>query len=170
MMNLFRRKPKYHFVFGNGSVGGFEVDFYMTENRPKDCYVHIHGKSVGGSIFDVKLNGYTYGYLMESARQGNEDNIHGFCVMLCTLANQVYIDEGLCNDVITAIGKYQKRLMKKAEEAAKSVTPEREMAEQAFMESVVEYAAATPKRRKKISKAEREMLKEVLNENKEGEA
>lgn len=168
MGNIFKKKPKYHFFFGNESIGGFEVDFYMTENKPKDCYVHIHGKSPDGGIFDVRLNGYTYGYLMESARQGKEDNIHGLCVMLFTLASQVYVDEGLRNDVIKAIGKYQKRLMKKAGEAAKSVTPEQDTADQAFMESVAEYAAATPKRRKEISRADRELMREVLNENKEG--
>lgn len=160
-------KPKYHFFFGNESVGGFEVDFYMTENKPKDCYVHIHGKSSRGGIFDIKLNGHTYGFLMESARQGNVENIHGFCAMLFTIATHIYTDETLSAKVLEAVIDYQDRLMQKGAEQAKQVTEAEEAASQAYMEGLVEYANASPKEREQIRREEKEIMKDILKE--EGE-
>lgn len=161
--NIFKKKPKYHFFFGNESVGGFNVDFYMNENKIEDCYVHIHGKSIANGIFDVKFNGYSYGYLMESARQGITDNIEGFCTMLYAIVNQVYADEGLYNDLIKAIQKYQKRLLKRAEKEAANISEVQNEADTAFMQSVVEFAEADPKRRKEIQAEDKALLKEMLN-------
>lgn len=168
-MNVFGKRPKYHFFFGNESVGGFNVDFYMNENKVEDCYVHIHGKSIAKGIFDVKFNGYSYGYLMESARQGITGNIEGFCTMLYAIVNQVYADEGLCNDLIKAVQKYQKRLLKRAEKEAANVTEAQNEADTAFMQSVVEFAEADPKRRKEIQAEDRAILKDVLSEKGEEE-
>lgn len=141
----------------------------MDENKPEKCYVHIHGKSIAPGIFDVKFNGYSYGYLMESARQGITDNIEGFCTMLYAVVNQVFTDEGLANDLIKAVSKYQERLMNKAEGAAKNVTESEELASQAFMEDVVARSQMSKKEAKKASEEEKAILREVLNEDKEGE-
>lgn len=163
--NIFPKKePEYHYFFGNESVGGFEVDFYMTENKPSDCYVHIHGKSGNGGIFDVKLNGYSYGYLMASAQQGNEENIHGFCAMLFILATQIYQDNGLCNDVLKAINKYQKRLDKKAEEVAKSTTKEQEEADDALINDIIAEQSMSKKELKAKRESDHEMMREILQE------
>ncbi len=165
--NPFKKKPKYHFFFGNESVGGFNVDFYMTEKKPKKCYMRISGKSDRGVTFEVKLNGYSYGFLMESARQCQEDNIHGFCAMLFILASEIYQDQGLRNDIVKAITKYQNRQMKRAESEAAKIDEATEQADQAFMEDIASEQGLSKKELKAKREADKEAMREVLNEVKE---
>ncbi len=164
MGKIFKKRP-----YKSLEIGGkaFIADFYV-DNKKADAehnYLHIHTPN---NVFEQKVVGYPYVYLLAAVEQGKEEEVHGYCALLWRVTQEIYQDAGLANDILRAFNKHDKRLMKKAEEAAKSVTPEQETADQAFMESVAEYAAATPKRRKEISRADRELLREVLNDNKEG--
>ena len=112
-------------------------------------------------------NIHAYGYLLEAANQEKIEQIHGYAAMLFILSQQFTQDQGLTNDVVRSINKWQKRMDKKAQEAAKDVSDAEETASQAFMEEVAAYADATPKERKKMRKADKAALREVLGE-KEG--
>lgn len=167
-MGIFKRKPIYHYFFGNENLGGFEVDFYMEENNIKNCYMRIVGKNEQGGIFDIKLNGHSYGYLMESARQGKEDNIHGFCAMLFLIATGIYEDERFGNDVMKAVMKYQKRLFAKAESNAKQVTEAEEMGAQALFDDVIAESTMSKKELKKKRAEDKALMKEIIRENNNG--
>lgn len=132
------QKPVYHFEFGGGVADyAFAVDFFMKEGSPKDCYMQV--KSALG-MFDFKLQGYTYWYLMESARQGIEENIHGFCATMSLVAGGVYQDEEFSQDIISAVMRYSERLIEKAKITAGEVTDEQEQMSQTIMEDVAKFA------------------------------
>lgn len=131
------KKPVYHYKFGAGDNRGFVVDFYMKEGSLDDCYMEI---SAGAGVFNLKLQGYAYGYLMESARQGLTDNIHGFCAMLFLISDGVYRDAEFAVDLMEAIGGYYERLMERAEQKAEVVTDEQELQAQAVMEELAKFA------------------------------
>ena len=89
--------------------------------------------------------------------------------MLWRVTQEIYQDLGFCQDIIKAINKRDKRLMKEAERNAAKVSEAEEMASQAFMEDVVAYAEASPKERKRMSKESRKEMKQILNEDSNGE-
>lgn len=130
------RKSMYHYDFAGGELS---VDFYMKENVPGQCYMHIKAKT---GVFEIKLQGYTYGYLLESARQGLVDNIHGFCLIMFNIAEGIYQDQEFADGIMSAINDYAQRRLDKAAELAASVTPEQEQADEALMRDVAEYADA----------------------------
>lgn len=57
----------------------------------------------------------------------------------------------------------------KAKEAARNVSDTDETASQAFMEEVAAYADASPKECKRMSKESRKEMKQILNEDSNGE-
>lgn len=159
-MSIFnKRKPYRHFVFG----GAFLVDFYRDEKDIKGCYADITTVS---DNFSLKVTGYPYGYLLASAEADNLDNIHGFCAMMYLIADGVYQDAGLANDLMKVIGKYQKRLLKRAESEAKAVKDHEEAASQALMEDIASEQGMSKKELKAKRKADKAALREVLNEKK----
>lgn len=161
-MNILKAKP-----YKTVECGGFIANFYYKEGNLARTYLEI--TTVSG-IWSMRIAGntYPYGYLLEAARQKKTEQIHGYAAMLFILSQQFVQDQGLTNDVVRGINKWQKRIDKKAQEAAKGVSDAEEIASQAFMEEVAAYADATPKERKKMRKANQEVLREVLKE-KEGE-
>ena len=162
-MNILKTKPKYHIEIGNGA---FIADFYVDEKHPdvEHNYLHIHTPN---KVFEQRVVGYPYGYLLAAVSQGNEEEVHGYCVMLWRVTQEIYQDAGFANDIIRAINKRDKRLTKQAEKEAAKVSEAEEMASQAFMEDVVAYAEASPKERKRISKESRKEIKQILNEDKD---
>lgn len=131
------QKPVYHFEFGKGVADyAFVVDFFMKEDS-SNCYMQV--KSAHGA-FEFKLQGYTFWYLMESARQGLEENIHGFCATMYLVADGLYQDEEFAQDLLNAVMRYSDRLMEKAKLAAKEVTDEHEQMSQTLMEDVAKFA------------------------------
>lgn len=161
-MDILKTKP-----YKTVECGGFIANFYYKEGDLKKTYLEI--TTVSG-VWSMRIAGNThpYGYLLEAANQEKVEQIHGYAAMLFILSQQFTQDQGLIDDVVRGINKWQKRMDAKAREAAKNVSDAEETASHAFMEEVAAYADATPKERKKIRKADKEVLREVLNE-KEGE-
>lgn len=164
-MNILKPKPKYHIEIGGGA---FIADFYVDEKHPdvEHNYLHIHTPN---KVFEQRVVGYPYGYLLADVSQGNEEEVHGYCMMLWRVTQEIYQEAGFANDIIRAINKRDKRLMKQAEKEAAKVSEAEEMASQSFMEDVAAYAEASPKERKRMSKESRKEMKQILNEDSNGE-
>lgn len=160
-----KKTPQYSVSVGNNT---FVADFYVDEKNPdvKHNYLHIYAPN---GVFEQKVVGYPFGYLLAAVSQGKEEEVHSYCVMLWRVTQEIYQDLGFCQDIIKAINKRDKRLMKEAERNAAKVSEAEEMASQAFMEDVVAYAEASPKERKRMSKESRKEMKQILNEDSNGE-
>lgn len=163
MKITIKNKPKHHLEIGGGA---FIADFYVNEKRPdaEHNYLHIHTPN---HVFEQKIVGYPYGYLLAAVSQGNEEEVRNYCVMLWRITQEIYQDAGLANDILRAFAKYDKRLMKQAEKNAAAVTDAQEQAAQAFMEDIVSEQSMSNKELKAKREADREMMKEILDE-KEG--
>lgn len=144
------KKPVYHYDFSIGENKGFIVDFYMKEGSLNDCYMEV---STGSGVFNFRLQGGTYGYLMESARQGLTDNIHSFCAMMFLIADGVYKDAEFASDLVGAIGGYFDRMIEQSEQTAEAVTDEQEQVAQSIMNEIAKFAELD-------SDAERDAIRE----------
>lgn len=165
-MSILKTKPRYSVNVGNGA---FVADFYADGRHPdvEHNYLHIHTPN---HVFEQKIVGYPYGYLLAAVSQGNEEEVHNYCVVLWRVTQEIYQDAGLANDILRAFAKYDKRLMKQGAEKAKAVTDSEEMASQAFMESVVERSQMNKKEAKAASEEDKAEMRAILNEDKENEA
>lgn len=162
-MGAFKQKPYESVSVGNGA---FIADFYVDEKKAdiEHNYLHLHTPN---RVFDMRVIGYPFGYLLAALKQGKEEEIHSFCVLLWRMTQEIYQDGALANDIVKAFIKRDRRLMREAERGAKAITPEQEQADAAFMQEVIKYAEASPKEREKMRKADRELIKEVLNEERQ---
>lgn len=164
-MSIFKTKPRYSVNVGGNA---FIADFYVDEKHPdvEHNYLHIHTPN---NVFEQKIVGYPYGYLLAAVSQGNDEEVHNYCVVLWRVTQEIYQDPGLANDILRAFAKYDKRLMKQAEKNAAAVTDSEEMASQAFMEDIASESGMSKKELKAKREADRQMMKEVLNEKDNGE-
>ena len=164
-MSIFKTKPRYSVNVGGGA---FIADFYVDEKRAdvEHNYLHIHAPN---HVFEQKIVGYPYGYLLAAVSQGNEEEVHNYCMVLWRVTQEIYQDAGLANDILRAFAKYDKRLMRQAEKNAAAVTPEAEQASQAFMEDIASESGISKKELKAKREADREMMKAALNEKEDGE-
>lgn len=162
MSNRLKLKnaPKHHIEIANGAV---IVDFYVNEKDIKKCYMRMYARN---GAFDYKIGAcHTYGYLMAAINQGNTRELEAFCILLWRMTQECYQDETLAKDLVTCFNARDERLMKQAEKNAAAVTDSEEMASQAFMESVVERSQMSKKELKAKREADRQMMKEILNED-----
>lgn len=161
-MNILNSTPQHHI-----EVGGFIIDLYFKEGNIKKSYMEI--KTLSG-IFSMRIDARThpFGYLWAAASQGKETQLHGYAVMMYRTAMALTQSQGFVDGLTKEINKLDKRLVKKAEKASSEVTEYQDQASAVFMEEVAAYAEASPKDRKKIRKANKVALREVLNE-KEGQ-
>lgn len=164
-MSILKNKPRYSVDVGNGA---FIADFYVDEKRAdvEHNYLHIHTPN---HVFEQKIVGYPYGYLLAAVSQGNEEEIHSYCTVLWRVTQEIYQDAGLANDILRAFAKYDKRLMKQAEKNAAAITPEAEQASQALMEDIVSESGMSKKELKAKREADKAEMRAILNEDKEGE-
>lgn len=158
-----RNAPKHHIEIANGAV---IVDFYVNEKDIKKCYMRMYARN---GAFDYKIGAcHTYGYLMAAINQGNTRELEAFCILLWRMTQECYQDETLAKDLVTCFNARDERLMKQAEKNAAAVTDSEEMASQAFIEDIVSEQGMSKKELKAKREADKQMMKEVLNE-KEGE-
>lgn len=158
-----RNAPKHHIEIANGAV---IVDFYVNEKDIKKCYMRMYARN---GAFDYKIGAcHTYGYLMAAVNQGNTRELEAFCILLWRMTQECYQDETLAKDLVTCFNARDERLMKQGAEKAKAVTDSEEMASAAFMESVVERSQMSKKELKAKREADKELMREILNE-KEGD-
>lgn len=163
-MSILKTKPRYSVNVGNGA---FVADFYVDEKRAdvEHNYLHIHTPN---HVFEQKIVGYPYGYLLAAVSKGNEEEVHNYCILLWRITQEIYQDIGFANDIIKAINKRDKRLMKQAEKKAVAVTDSEEMAAQAFMEDIASESGMSKKELKAKREADKAEMRAILNE-KEGE-
>lgn len=161
-MSIFDKKPYKSVVCGSGA---FTLDFYVDEKHPTDKsrnYLHITTPS---GVFEQIVRNYAYGYLLIAAEKGNIRELEAYCLMLYRVSDEVYQDLGFANDILRAINKRDKRLMREGASRAKSVTEHEELASQSLMEDVAAYADATPKERKQMRQQWKEDVREALRED-----
>lgn len=144
-------------------VGEWKFTFHYKEGSIDRTFLSITSTS---GIFNCRVGGNThaYGYLLAAAQQGLDNQLAGYATTLYIPAMAMTQDAGLTADVQKAINEWMKRKEAEAKSAAAAVTDSEEMASQAFMEEVAAYADATPKERKKMRKADKSALREVLRE------
>lgn len=162
-MSIFKTKPRYSVNVGNGA---FVADFFVDERHPdvEHNYLHIHTPN---NVFEQKVVGYPYGYLLAAVSQGNEEEVHNYCVMLWRVTQEIYQDAGFANDILRAFAKYDKRMMKRAEKNADAVTPEAERGAQAFLEDIASESGMSKKELKAKIEADKAEMRAILNEDKE---
>lgn len=159
-------------------VGEWKFTFHYKEGSIERTFLSITSTS---GIFNCRVGGDThaYGYLLAAAKQERIDQLQGYIVSLFIPAMAMTQDQELTSGVQKAIVEWQKRKEAEGAEKAKAVTDSEEMASQAFMGSVVERSQMNKKEAKAASEADKELMREVLNEdadksaaqeqNKEGE-
>lgn len=148
-------------------VGEWKFTFHYKEGSIERTFLSITSTS---GIYSMHIGGNThaFGYLLAAAKQGLDNQLAGYATTLYIPAMGITKDQGLCNEVQKAISKWMKRKESEAKSAAKAVTDSEETASQAFMESVVERSQMNKKEEKAASEADKEIMREILNE-KEGE-
>lgn len=158
MKQLFTTKPKYDLT-----LGGFNVKFYASSRVALDNYVLITTKD---GLMNIKLRGYTYKYLLESANKGNHNEIQSFATLMYVITQNVYLDGELALDMIKSVADYTDRLLKKGADKAAEITEAEEAANQALMEDVAAYADAKgAKAKKALRKQWKKEVKQVINED-----
>lgn len=160
-MSILKNKQRKPYLVKE--VGEWRFSFHYKEGSIDKTFLLIMSTS---GIFNCRIGGNThaYGYLLAAAKQGLDAQLQGYAVTLYVPAMAMTQDAGLTADVQKAINKWMKRKEAEAKSAAAAVTDSEEMASQAFMDEVAAYADATPKERKKMRKADKAALREVLNE------
>ena len=142
------------FTFGNPveskfEFGGFKVIF-------RRFWLDI--ETVSGN-FKVRflVSDHPYGYLFVSAKQGNFDNIHGFCAYIYKLSHTLTTDNKLVEDVHKAMINYDKRF---AAKAATQVSSDNDDFDLEVVKQNHEVGKMTKKERKQRKKEIKEALKD----------
>lgn len=160
--NIFKRKKQT--PIEHVDVGGYIVNFYFKENSIVDSYMEIRTISDNWRMrLDARHT--MYGYLLTAAQQGNESQVHGYCVQLYIMATA--LDQGLINDVQKAIAKFMKRKDKEADSEAKSVTEAQIAGDEALMQEAIERGEmrGNKKAERKAAKESQEEIRKVLKED-----
>ena len=114
----------------------------------------------GNFKFRSMASEHPYMYLLESVRQGNEENVFGYAERIYIIQSTLTREQGLVNDIDKAIAKYDRRLTAKN-------TPEPEDSEAASIaevKNVQAYVDASPKEKRKIEREANGRFKKALKE------
>lgn len=149
-------------------VGEWKFTFHYKEGSIERTFLSITSTS---GIYSMHIGGNThaFGYLLAAAKQGLDNQLAGYATTLYIPAMGITKDQGLCNDVQKAISKWMKRKEAEAKSAAKAVTPEQDMASAALMEDIASEQGMSKKELKAKREADRQLMKEVMNEKDDGE-
>ena len=147
-------------------VGEWKFTFHYKEGSIERTFLSITSDS---GMFNCRIGGRSeaYYFLLHVAMKDDIHVLHDYITRVACLAS-IWNDTKLASDVNNALNDWQKRKEAEGAEKAKAVTDSEEMASQAFMESVVERSQMSKKEAKAASEADKELMREVLNE-KEGE-
>ena len=161
-MSILKTKP-----YKSVDAGQFHFDFYYKEGSVKDTCLEV---TCDSGMFNCLIGGRseTYYFLLHVAMQNDTAVLHDYITRLYHLA-MVWNDTELAKDVNTAIDNWHERVNAEAAEKAAAINDSEEMASQAFMEDVVAYAEASPKERERMSEEDRKEMKQILNEDSNGE-
>lgn len=158
-MRILKRTPKPETVLNLGG-GAFTVEFRSGKDW-KDSVMKI---STPSGVMAMEVRGWPYLYLRESARQGREDEILAYCVMMYRVAEGVYKDPIFAADIIKSVKDYDARLEAEGYGAAAKVTETEEVISQSVMEEAAEHAAASRGKRRQMRRDSRKEVREALHE------
>lgn len=163
--NRFKFKNK---AYKTVAVGEWLYEWFIDQKKPERSYMRVKAQS---GIFEMKIaaNTHAFGYLLAAAEQGLTEQLHGYIVSLYIPAMAMTQEQGITNDIQHAIGKWMKRREAEAKDTANKVTEAEEAASQAFMEDIASESGMSKKELKAKREADRQMMKEVLNEKEDGE-
>lgn len=147
-------------------VGEWKFTFHYKEGSIEKTFLSITSTS---GIYSMHIGGNThaYGYLLAAAKQGLDSQLAGYITTLFIPAMAMTQDQELTSGVQKAIVEWQKRKEAEGAEKAKAVTDSEEMASQAFMEDIVSEQSMSKKELKAKREADKELMREILNEDKE---
>lgn len=147
-------------------VGEWKFTFHYKEGSIERTFLSI---TCDSGMFNCRIGGRSeaYYFLLHVAMKDDIHVLHDYITRVACLAS-IWNDTKLASDVNNALNEWQKRKEAEGAEKAKAVTDSEEMASQAFMESVVERSQMSKKEAKAASEADKELMREVLNE-KEGD-
>ena len=147
-------KNKTLYKFEGKDYGGFRITF-------KTHYVDIVSESRN---FNLRLASYThpYLYLLEAAKQGNRNNIYGYCLMLFNTAVLVTTDQRLVDDIRVALVDYNARMDNEAKKQPEPTDFDNELAIHEVKENM-ERGNMTRQQRRKAEREKQKMLKEGVN-------
>ena len=162
-IKLFKQKE-----YKSVRVGGWLFEWFFDKKHPERSLMRVLGES---GLFDLKIkaNSHVFGYLLAAAEQNKLEQLHGWITLVYVPAMAMTQDQGLTDDITCSVQKWMKRKDTEAKSAADSVTESEEQASQAFMEDVVARSQMSKKESKKASEEDKAILRELLNEDKEGE-
>lgn len=148
-------------------VGEWKFTFHYKEGSIERTFLSITSDS---GMFNCRIGGRSeaYYFLLHVAMKDDIPVLHDYITRLYHLAT-VWNDTELAKDVNTAINNWCERVNAKGAEKAKTVTDAQEQGAQAFMEDIVSEQGMSKKELKAKREADRELMREVLNEDKDGE-
>ena len=144
----FRNPVEYKFEFG-----GFKVVFRRYWMDIESISDNFKARFLASQ--------HPYGYLYISAKQGNVENIQGYCHYLYKLAYCITTDNKLVEDINKSLRNYDKRL---AAKAATAVSTEDDDLDLETVKQNHEVSQMTNKERRSRKKQIKEALKESDNE------
>lgn len=161
-IKLFKQKE-----YKSIRVGGWLFEWFFDKKHPERSLMRVLSES---GLFDLKIkaNSHVFGYLLAAAEQGLTEQLHGWITLVYVPAMAMTQDQGLTDDISRAISKWMKRRDAEAKANAENVTESEELASQAFMEDVVARSQMSKKEAQKASEEDKAILRELLNEDKEG--
>ena len=152
---------KVLFRFEGKDMGGFRATFRRYWLDIDSISNNFHLRLMVGT--------HPFGYLMESARQGIVDNIHGYCVYMYKIAMCLTTEKGFVDEITKAMYKYDKRMEKRAESAPKASEFDDELALRE-VKANVERGQMTRQQRRKAERQARKNMKEGMADIKAEEA
>ena len=148
-------------------VGAFECEYY--ENPTKISTSAITFRTPDKELpFLLKVSGHTAGYLRQSIKQGNDNELQGFAMLMYTVANSAYVDDEFAKDITNAVGNLLKRLNDEAKSKAEAITKEEDDLNAQIINSAIERGHMSAEEIEQ-SKAElAEGLDELIKESDNG--
>lgn len=162
-IKLFKQKE-----YKSVRVGGWLFEWFFDKKHPERSLMRVIGES---GLFDLKIkaNSHVFGYLLAAAEQNKLEQLHGWITLVYVPAMAMTQDQGLTDDISKSIGKWMKRKDAEAKTNAKNVTEEQEMADTALLNDIISDQAMSKKELKAKREEDKAILRELLNEDKEGE-
>lgn len=166
-IKLFKQKAQTF------EVGAYRFVFNINEKNIRKgkvdgTYLKISERN-GQWALTLDGNSHAFGYLLTAARKEMLDQLRDYALLIHQLSLMVTTDQTVTHEAWRILYDWQERHMAKGAENAKSVTEEQEMADQALMEDIASEQGMSKKELKAKREADKELLREVLNEEMEGE-
>lgn len=158
------KKIKYWFLmlFSNGKKAVYEEGGFKVTFRNYDMRIETKSRNF---FMKIMAGEYPFGYLAASYAQNKKENIHGYALFMYMIAMALPRDEQFKKDIQTALRCYEKRIERKAKEAAaKNEDPTMEKIALEGEKRDAEMAQSSRRERRRASRELKKTAKEVLND------